>query len=170
MGKRSSFSQAELREKVRYDSESGLFYSLRKTARSSVGDVVTNIRPDGYCRVNVFGGKFLAHRLAWFYMMGVWPESDIDHIDGNPTNNSFSNLRVVARHENMQNIRRLRKNSQTGVNGVSWHTARQKFVVQLSHRGDHKFGGHFNNIDDAIAALKRLKAEWHSYSPLNEEV
>lgn len=166
MGKK--FTLPELQCRVRYDSETGLFYTLKKTSRSKVGDVVTSVRKDGYCRVNVFGEKVLAHVLAWFYMMGAWPESDIDHIDGNPTNNAFSNLRVLERNENLQNIRKTRRNSTTGVNGVGWHNGRQKFVVRLSHMGEIKFGGHFDDLDDAVAALVELKTTWHPYSPLVE--
>jgi hypothetical protein len=162
------FTVEQLRKRVWYDSQTGLFHTLKDTGRSKVGDVVTNVRKDGYCRVNVFGEKLLAHRLAWFYVHAEWPKFDIDHIDGNPSNNTLSNLRVLARNENLQNIRKVRKNSQTGVNNVSWHTARQRFVVQLLHLGEHKFGGQFSDIDSAIAALEELKRTWHPFSPLVE--
>lgn len=168
MGK--SFSQKDLREKLKYDSETGLFYTLRKTARSAKGDVVSSVRKDGYRRVNVFGGKFLAHRLAWFYMFGVWPDSDIDHIDGDPSNNAFANLRVVTRSENIQNQRKVRRNSKTGINGICWDAARCAYRVQLKILGKVKCGGYFADIDDAVIALKALKAQWHPFSPINEEM
>jgi hypothetical protein len=167
MGKK--FTLPELYAKVWYDSQTGLFHTRVKTTRSNAGDVITKLRPDGYCRVSVFGERLLAHHLAWFYVNGVWPETDIDHVDGNPSNNVFLNLRMIERNENLQNIRKVRKNSITGVNNVSWNSARKKFVVQLSHMGENKFGGHFDTIDDAIGALKQLKSEWHPYSPIIEK-
>lgn len=167
MGKKKRFSSEELRSQVWYDEQTGLFHSLRKTARSKIGDVVSSFRKDGYCCLNVFGQRFLAHRMVWLYMYDEWLDKnvDIDHIDGNPSNNLVTNLRVVTRSENLQNQRKLRKNNVVGINGISWHSAREVFVVQLSIGGEHKFGGHHKTIGAAICALSALKAKWHPFAP-----
>ena len=54
----------------------------------------------GHIRICIMRVKYLAHRLAWLYVTGSWPSQDIDHIDGDPTNNRFANLREVTHQEN----------------------------------------------------------------------
>jgi HNH endonuclease len=73
---------------LRYDPITGLFYKN--------GVRVGSIRRDGYITISAGSGiQYLSHRLAWRIMYGKWP-IEIDHIDGNRSNNSILNLRDVA--------------------------------------------------------------------------
>src|SRR4051812_40825019 len=102
-------TQERLKQVLVYSPESGLF-----TRRGRVAG--TTYRG----RINIFIDYrgYLAHRLAWLYVHGRWPIGDIDHIDGNASNNAISNLREVSRSVNMQNQRRARSDSRTGLLGV----------------------------------------------------
>ena len=97
--------------------------------------------------------KYLAHRLAWFYMTGEWPK-EIDHINGSKVDNRFSNLRVASRAQNEAN-KRVRRDSFTGIKGVSWDDARQKWYAYLTIDGVAKGLGRFDRLTDAIAVRQR---------------
>jgi hypothetical protein len=59
-----------------------------------------------------------AARLAHLYMNGRWPDGDVDHRDGMPLNNKWTNLRDVSTSENIQNQRHPSKRNRTGYLGV----------------------------------------------------
>jgi hypothetical protein len=62
---------------------------------------------------------YKAHRLAWAFVHGGFPDQHIDHINGDPSDNRLCNLRVADRSLNMQNQRHARSDSATGLLGVS---------------------------------------------------
>jgi hypothetical protein len=108
-----------LRELVAYDPETGIF--TRKIVISkvgSVGDVLGFVTNQGRLEISVAGKIYFAHRLAWLYMTGEWPQHTIDHIDGCPANNRLDNLRDVPHATNTENVRRARSNSKSGILGV----------------------------------------------------
>ena len=59
--------------------------------------------PSGYRQIRIDYENYLAHRLAWFYVHGAWPDGEVDHIDGATDNNRLVNLRVVTRQQNRWN-------------------------------------------------------------------
>lgn len=73
-----------------------------------------------YSSIRVDQKSIMAHRLAWFYVYGRWPDGEIDHIDGDGRNNRISNLRDVSHETNMQNIRgKTARNKSGSLMGVS---------------------------------------------------
>lgn len=79
----------------------------------------------GYLEVRILGTSFLGHRVAWALETGKWPTAEIDHVDGNTSNNSWVNLREADRQANMKNRCRGRHNT-SGVVGVSALRSRRK--------------------------------------------
>ena len=65
---------------------------------------------NGYRKLKFRGKQYLVHRIAWLLQHGSWPVGDIDHIDGNPSNNKLENLRDVPHSVNLQN----RKSAEAG--------------------------------------------------------
>jgi hypothetical protein len=65
--------------------------------------------------IQIDGKRYAAHRLAWFYMTGKWPSDEIDHIDRNPLNNKWTNLREVNRLANVLNGTPRGRSLPTGV-------------------------------------------------------
>lgn len=70
---------------------------------------------------------YLAHRVIWLMIHGQWPD-EIDHIDGNPSNNKIENLRSVTRQENTKNLKRRIKNK---IPNVTYSKQRKRWRVHL---------------------------------------
>src|SRR5690348_8900862 len=101
---RPSLSQAHLKELLRYDPETGKFFWLvRARRRSRIGDEAGSDHGQGYIEIGIEGRRYLAHRLAWFYMTGEWPPEMVDHKDLCRSNNRWANLRLATHGQNVQN-------------------------------------------------------------------
>lgn len=150
----------KLTAQIKYDPVTGVFERLdRKQAGGKVGWVSKT----GYLYVSVSQTQYKAHRLAWFLMTGSWPNV-IDHIDGNKTNNVWSNLRNVTQSENIQNLRAAHRDSSTGYLGVV--KAGTRFTSRIMTNGKSQHLGMFNTAEEAHSAYVKAKRELHSTGTL----
>jgi hypothetical protein len=101
---------------------------------------------------------FLAHRLAWFYVHGVWPPVLIDHINGKRSDNRIVNLRLADWRLNMENKRRESYNS-TGLLGVKPNG--KGFAARIGSRGVEHHLGTFRTPEEAHAAYVEAKRRLH---------
>ena len=85
--------------------------------RKEAGTVVCSPTTGKYTYISIYGKRYPAHRLAWLYIYGEWPPDQIDHIDGEPSNNRLDNLRLATNSENQQN-RKIASNNTSGAKGV----------------------------------------------------
>lgn len=119
----------------------------------------------GYARVTLDGQRVYVHRLVWLLHYGAWPSAQVDHIDGDRSNNAISNLRDVDHTANAQNIHVAKSNSGTGVLGVGWDKSRNLYIARISigprDSAKNKHLGRFKTIDEARAAYLRAKAKYH---------
>lgn len=92
-----------IRLSVSYDPETGLFRRRRAGRDRAVGEIATSAYSNGYLRVFAAGRELLAHRLAWRFANGHWPDDEIDHINLDRTDNRISNLRLADRRQNIAN-------------------------------------------------------------------
>src|ERR1700758_3893856 len=84
---RVELTQEELKKWLSYDMQTGIFARLKFKGNSHADDSVGGLNPDGYLVIRVGGKKHLAHRLAWLYVYGEFPVSELDHINNNRTDN-----------------------------------------------------------------------------------
>ena len=149
-----------LKELYHYDPELGIFTRLKKTSnRGSLGVVSGHTRKDGYQMLRIDGNLYFVHRLAWFYITETWPK-EIDHIDGNPSNNVWTNLREASSSQNKIN-RKTGKKSRDIPKGVCWHKGANKWMAQVS-QGKHKmYLGLFDTIDEALQEYEIASKELH---------
>lgn len=167
-------SQKVLKECLSYSAENGLFiwninrplehfktvaaqrtYKGRFAGKEAGHHYFDKKSGQTYIQIRLFGKLYLAHRLAWFYETGKWPESLIDHKDGVGTNNKMNNLREVDVPTNGKNCT-LSKNNTSGVNGVYWNKANKNWVAEGHYTEDglnkKKHLGCFSCLEDAKAA------------------
>lgn len=143
---------AAARDFLRLDAESGRLFWKKKPNRSIVvGSEAGTARPDGYRIISINRQRFLAHRLVWALLHDEQPPDEIDHIDGDPSNNRPSNLRAASHAQNIANQKSNRRNT-SGIRGVYFSRARGRWVAQITASGDKKYIGIFSSISDAQAA------------------
>lgn len=150
----------ELREKFAYDPTTGVFI------RRSTGKVAGHRKDNGYLHFHFAGKKHGAHRLAWLYVHGSWPEHDVDHINGIRSDNRIVNLRDVSRSENLQNQRRASaRNKSTGVLGVYRHVD-GRFTSRICVNKRDTYLGLFDTVEAAQAAYLEAKHRLHPGSTI----
>lgn len=154
----------ELIDILDYDPLTGIFTWKNPTAlRCKVGDVAgtdfQNSNGKQYKRVMINGVGYQLHRLAWLYTYEEYPEHEIDHINGDGTDNRIENLRSVTRKENNMNKRKQSNNS-SGVTGVVKFKRTGKWHAQIQVDGKNNHLGFFDNFNDAVIARKMAEQEF----------
>lgn len=155
----SDFDISELRNLINYDSSTGeFFWKNIKSKRFKCGDLAGCYRKDGYRVIRTRHGLHLGHRIAWAIVYGEWPDTDIDHIDGNPSNNKISNLRKVTHSQNIIN-QTAHKDNRLGQAGIKLNK-NGRFYVTVKN----KSRGGYATLDEAIFVRdKALKEEYGEF-------
>ena len=124
----------------------------------------------GYRRGRIFGRAYKAHRVAFALHHGAWPADQIDHINGDRTDNRIANLRSVDNATNGRNAARPVTNT-SGHVGVVWHKARGKWQARINADGKRKHLGYFDDFDAACSAraAAEVKHGYHQNHGLNAE-
>lgn len=154
-------TQERIKEVLEYDSITGEWkWKVSTGKRVSVGSVAGCInKNNGYHYIRIDGKQYLSSRLAWLYMKGEWPD-EVDHIDRNVLNNSWSNLREANRFQNCQN-QKLSASNTSGVKGVSWDDSRQKWRAKIVANGKIYHIGRYDKKENAIEARKLAEIKYH---------
>jgi hypothetical protein len=109
-----------VKELLNYDPDTGVFHWRTARPGANQQSKVGTVKRGGYLLITIDREHVLAHRLAIFYMTGEWPQTPVDHIDGDPSNNRYANLRAVPQATNVHNQRKVRVSSKSGIMGVSY--------------------------------------------------
>jgi len=150
-------TQKRLKELFSYNPETGDFTRTKTRSHNArKGDVAGSNDGAGYIRISIDKAHYRAHRLAWLYVHGKWP-NEIDHINHNRSDNRIINLREVVRHENAKNASFNSANT-SGVTGVSWNKRAEKWEAYISDKTKRIKLGMFDSLIDAT--LVRERAEW----------
>lgn len=154
---------ADLRSALHYNEETGAFTWLVSTnGRIKVGDPAGSLNSKGYMTIGFKGKERKAHRMAWLWKYGVWPTGQIDHIDGDKSNNRIANLREVTNTENQQNRRRARRdNKSTGLIGSKLHRKTGKYMANIGVDGKRIYLGLFATPELAHEAYLQAKRKLH---------
>jgi len=141
-----------LRELLDYDPETGVF-KWRKTGRGRKRVEAGAARRDGRVVIRINKKLYLRSRLAFLWMTGEWPGDrlEVDHIDGDPTNDRWDNLRLATSSQNKHN-RRARKESRSGLKGAIWHERDQSWAARIMVDGRNLALGTFKTPEEAHQA------------------
>jgi hypothetical protein len=152
-----------LRTLFECDESTGIFTRLITTApNAKIGSCPGNIDRDGYLYFSIGKRKFKSHRLVWLYFNGEWPNGEIDHIDGNPSNNALSNLRVTDRYGNTRNCKISALNT-SGFKGVS-KLSESKWGAYFKKNKKMRWLGTFTSAEAAYNAYcENAKAEYGDF-------
>ena len=146
-----------LRQLLSYDPEAGTFTWLVNIGTARVGRAAGLCRGDGYLVIRIYNRLYYGHRLAWLYMVGSWPEAEVDHVDLNRSNNRWSNLRAATKGQNACNAG-LRSDSSTGLKGVT--PCGRRFRAQISDgSGRSRHIGCYPTAEAAHAAYCKAARE-----------
>lgn len=148
----------KLRELFSYDADTGLLVSKRFAGR-----VAPSYGPKKYSTVCVNYRDLYVHRVVWALTHGAWPEGEIDHINGDRSDNRLVNLRLVSHSQNMKNSP-IKGNNTSGTLGISWHKASRKWHARIYDGGHCHSLGYFADKEAACVARKSAE-EIYGFHP-----
>ena len=148
----------EMKQYLSYDPETGDFTRIKSdNNRVKVGDIAGSLDGNGYIRIRFNLNRYLAHRLVWLFTYGKWPVNQIDHVDGNRSNNKINNLRDVTNQENQFNITKVRACS--GYMGVT--KLKNSWQAKISLNYKKIYLGTFDTPELASEAYQAAKLKYH---------
>lgn len=156
-------NQEQLKAVLHYDAPTGVF-RWRFGARGGLPwRQAGTVNGRGYVQLGVNKKLYLAHRLAWLYCYGKWPTAEVDHINGQTSDNRLCNLRVADRSQNIQNQRRPRADNKSGFLGVIYWKRTGSWKAQIQVNGKNKSLGYYKTPEQAHEAYLKAKRELHSH-------
>lgn len=160
MARKTDLTQEYLHSILDYNSNSGVFiWKYRKDVPSSwnanySGKTTGWKHSNGYMQTCINYKKYFLHRLAWFYVYGIWPK-EIDHIDRDKKNNRISNLRILTHRENCNN--RKQRQNPSGYKGITQDYRDGVWQASITLNGKTKYLGRFSSAVNAATAYNLAK-------------
>lgn len=148
-----SLTAERLREILHYDPDAGVWRWREKRGCKRKGAPAGCFNAGGYRVIRIDKCLLRSGRLAWLYTTGEWPQDEIDHRDGDPSNDRWDNLRQATREQNMWNKKHWRT-SRNGLKGISWHPKIRRWIAEIGAREGRKYLGCFATAEEAAAAYR----------------
>lgn len=161
--KQSLTTAERVRELFEYDAELGVLrWRIRQGNRAKVGGIAgTRNKISGRMIVCVDGVQFLSYRVIWLHVYGAWPTGEIDHIDGDPSNDRLENLRDVSARVNCENKRSARSDKRFGSSLGAYPSDGGRWRAQIVVRGKAIHLGCFGTESEAHHAYIEAKRKLH---------
>lgn len=158
-------------ELLEYEATTGLFrWRVSRNAGPAAcvaGNIAGTKQRRGYIVLTIDGRRVVAQRIAFLMMNGRWPAADIDHINGERSDNRWVNLREATRSQNNQNIRGPKRNNSTGFLGVKRHVRGSGVYWSAAIQVNKKpvYLGCYPSGEEAHAAYIEAKSRLHPFAP-----
>lgn len=157
MGVELALTAERLRQLLHYDPATGVFTWLvaSKYQPHLLGKTAGCFDARGYIVIRISGKGYKAHRLAWLYVHGEWPDGILDHEKGIFSDNRIAKLRLATPSQNSANTGRLSRNTSgyKGVNRVGGGGAKltKPWQVRIMANGRRRLLGYFASAEEAHA-------------------
>ena len=159
---KKKLTQARLKEILHYDQDTGLFTWIKDNICGiKIGDIAGCLKQDGYHYIGINYNRYKRSRLAWLYVYGYFPESNIDHIDRIKDNDKIKNLREVSQSCNVRNSSLLKTNK-SGVKGVNIPTRAPEYWIatgRINNKSKTLYYG--PDLFKAICARKSFENKYY---------
>ena len=148
-------TQEKLKQLVTYDADTGVFTRKLETSEPWKKSVF-KAKAGKRLTLTFKDTVILAHRAAFLYMTGSIPDI-IDHIDGDPGNNIWTNLRAATHAQNMQN-RKTPSHNSSGVKGVRFRRGKYRAYVTNNRKSVSKT---FDTLEEAAEWVQQMRKVMH---------
>ena len=173
MAKRELPDPELLRKLLRYEAETGkLFWRERpcemfpskqswKTwnTKHANSEALKAKDAKGYKHGQVLNKHYMTHRVVWALVHGAWPNEQIDHINGDKSDNRIFNLRDVSHAVNAKNLKKSAANT-SGSTGVSWMPSKKCWRAEICVDGRRMHIGVFKSLEEAKVARADADARY----------
>jgi hypothetical protein len=150
-----TITQENLKELLHYNPITGVFTNIvDRNSKALKGEECTCINQVGYVVISINYKRYTAHRLAWLYMEGYFPEHEVDHKNGVTHDNRWKNLKEVSHRCNLQN-QKIRSNNSSGFKGVTYVKRNSNWSSRITiNQKTINIGVYPTAIEAAIARCK----------------
>ncbi len=164
-------TQSRLHECLDYDPTTGVFvWKIQiKQSGKKIGSIAGYKLSAGYVEIGLDGERYYAHRLAWFYVHGVWPPKGTDHRNGQRDDNSIENIRPATQWENAQNIKVPTDNTSGFIGAVHFRKDILKWTARIKAKKVYFHLGCYETAEAAAAAYRAAKIKLHAFQPVNRD-
>lgn len=129
----------------------------QRNKETPLGDAPEKTRKK-YLRTYFDGKELMTHRLIYWLHTNEWPPV-VDHIDGNPRNNLFSNLRGGTQQQNLAN-KRIQKRTHN-INPRVLKDGSTRFYTSIKFMNNNYCCGGYDTEHDAIIASLFIRRVLH---------
>ena len=143
---------------ISYDPVSGQFTAIKDRGKIKKGDKLGTKTTNGYLVLGFRNKTQLCHRLAFLFMTGVFPELDVDHINGDRSDNRWTNLRQATRKQNSFN--RGENKSKPLPKNIYLHKS-GRYRVKMKIEGVTMHFGYFTELDKALEKARSIQELYH---------
>lgn len=148
-----------LREYFHYNRGEGtISWKKTKSLKKIVGRAAGGKDANGYMRTQLNRKPLYMHHVVWCMENNEWPPStkyQIDHINGNRSDNRISNLRLVSQRDNLLNTFVHRGGR---LPGCSFNIGNKKWLSQILIKGKRVHIGYFKTEKEAHEKYMAAKA------------
>ena len=139
-----------VRQLFDYDPDTGTLSWKVSRGCVKAGTPITS-QSKGYLQVMINKQNHKAHRVIWLLVHGQWPNEELDHRDGNRSNNRLNNLRPATSAQNKMN-KACRDDSAAGLKGAFQDKRDGRWCSRITVGGKYIHLGRFATAEEAHAA------------------
>lgn len=150
----------EIKARFDYNPDTGILTHKTTIGGVKVGSIAGTKNNAGHLYIGLNYKTVAVHRVAWFWMTGVWPEN-VDHKNRVRADNIWTNLREATHSKNMRNCK-VQKNCKSKVTGVSWSGSAKQWRANIYTDEGRTHLGWFKDKFEAICARKSAENK-HGY-------